>query len=127
MHAVYRDEFGQATVRYFLGSQCFGDDTDDCAAGCQCRIGKSTHEPDIAATINQPDSSFGEQSAEALGTGGIFRKVARAGAAVDAERGNRHGVLMMEWKRAYCSLFMAAFSKQLSLAAGGSSRHKEVA
>ena len=69
----------------FFRQQHVGNDADHLSAGGERGIRYCSHEPHIAATVDNADSAIGQQSPDAFGLGTVLCPIARARAAEHAD------------------------------------------
>src|SRR5215472_5378980 len=62
VHGAHDDELAHPRMRDLAAVQEVRNDSDDMAAGGECRVRRQAHEPDVAATIDQLHSGFREQA-----------------------------------------------------------------
>lgn len=85
VHRLDDAQVADAAMREFLVHQGLRNNTDDFAALGQRGVGNDTHQSDVAAAINEPESAPGDNAGQVTGGGGKCGIIARTGAAKDAD------------------------------------------
>jgi hypothetical protein len=78
MHGPHYVEFGQLPVRDLLVDKRLWNHPDDAAAGRETRIGESLHEPNVGASIDEPDTAAVQERSEFHRSGPVGFPISQA-------------------------------------------------